>query len=237
VIAFYPERQRRSRRTNPFRAADYLSQPRPVLGTTPPRSAESAAFYVPMQINRKVQVKKVLVAVRREVATKPPIMMICKLFLVAVIGLVVVAGHAQAQTSKKQIVGTWSVVSVVNTVDGKQIDLYGPNPQGQTIFTRDGHFSTNIMRPGRAKFASNNRTAGTADENKEAMAGYIANFGTYAIAADGTLTLHIVGCSFPNWDGAEQKRRITIKGDELKWENATPSTGSGSVVIIMKRAK
>jgi hypothetical protein len=159
------------------------------------------------------------------------------MFLMALIGLVIVAGHAQAQTSKKQIVGTWSIISVVNTVDGKKIDLYGPNPQGLVIFTRDGHFSLTNMRPGRAKFASNNRMAGTPEENKEATGGYLNEFGTYSIDADRTVTLHIVGCSFPNWDGTEQKRRVTVNGDELKWENSAPSTGSGSVVIMAKRAK
>ena len=153
------------------------------------------------------------------------------------LGLVFAADNAQAQSLKKQIVGTWSIVSVVNDVNGSKIDLYGPNPQGQIIFTRDGHFSFSNMRPGRTKFAANSRTAGTPEENKEAMGGYLNDFGTYGIDADGTVTLHIVGCSFPNWDGTEQKRRITVKGDELKWENATPSTGSGYVVIMAKRAK
>jgi len=170
-------------------------------------------------------------------AVVSPMSTICKMLLVTVIGMVFAADHVQAQASKKQLVGTWSVVSVVNDVNGKKIDLYGPNPKGQYIFTADGHFAGDIMRLGRPKFASNNRTAGTADENKEAMAGYIANFGTYEIASDGTLTLHVVGCSFPNWDATEQKRHIQIKGDELRWENAGPSTGSGSNVIIMKRAK
>jgi hypothetical protein len=190
-----------------------------------------------MQMNRKVQVKKVLVAVRRDVAMKASTKMICKMFLMTMIGLVIFAGYAQAQTTKKQIVGTWSIVSVVNDVDGKKIDLYGTNPQGLIIFTRDGHFSFSNMRPGRTKFASNNRTAGTPEENKDAMGGYLNDFGTYSIDADGSVTLHIVGCSFPNWDGTEQKRHIQVKGDELTWRNATPSTGSGNVVIMAKRAK
>jgi hypothetical protein len=160
-----------------------------------------------------------------------------KMFLIALICVFVIGDYAQAQNPRKQIVGTWSVVSVVNESDGKKIDLYGPSPQGQFIFTADGHFSVNIMRPGRTKFASNNRTAGSPEENKEAMAGYISNFGTYAITPDGTLTLHMIGSSFPNWDGAEQKRQIQIKGDEMTWGNMASSTGSGSVTIMLKRSK
>ena len=183
--------------------------------------------------------KKVLVAVRsrRNVATIASLKMLGNMFLIALIGIVITADYAHAQTLKKQIVGTWSVVSVVNEVDGKKIDLYGPNPQGQFIFTADGHFSVNIMRPGRPKFASNNRTAGSADENMAAMAGYISTFGTYAITPDGTLTQHMIGSSFPNWDGAEQKRQMQIKGDEMTYGNMASSTGSGSTTIMLKRSK
>lgn len=139
--------------------------------------------------------------------------------------------------NEKNIAGTWLVLSVVNEVDSKKDDLFGPNPQGQFIFTPDGHFSINIIRSGRTKFASDNSTAGTAEENKEAMAGTLSLFGTYTINSGGWQTLHIVGSSFPNWDGAEQKRLFQIKGDEMTYENPTAPTGSGHVVLMLKRAK
>jgi hypothetical protein len=51
------------------------------------------------------------------------------------------------------------------------------------------------MHPGRTKFASNNRTAETPEKNKEAMGGYIHEFGTYSIDADGTVTFPVsVSC-------------------------------------------
>jgi hypothetical protein len=134
-----------------------------------------------MQQHRKVKVKvkKVLVALRshRDVVPVASINMLGKMLFLALIGIVMTAGHAHAQTLKKQIVGSWSVVSVVNDVDGKKIDLYGPNPQGEFTFTADGHFSEHLMRPGRPKFAANNRLSGTSEENKEAMAGYLSLFG------------------------------------------------------------
>jgi hypothetical protein len=156
------------------------------------------------------------------------------LFIVA---LAFAADYAQAKVTKKQLVGTWSVVAVTNEVDGKKIDLYGPNPQGQFIFTREGHFSFEYIRPGRHKFASGNRTTGTPEENKEAMAGSLGMFGTYMANSDGSITLHITGSSFPNWDGTEQKRRAEINGDEMKWINPTASTGSGTAITILRRVK
>lgn len=160
------------------------------------------------------------------------------------IGLAVLAivafgvGAAGAQGVKDQLVGVWSIVTVVvEQPDGKKVEPFGPAPQGQFIFTADGHFSANIIRPGRPKFASNNRIAGTPEENKEAVAGNISVFGTYTVGSDGSVTQHIVGSSFPNWDGTTQKRHARITGDEMTWTNPTPAIGAGNVVQILKRAK
>ena len=139
--------------------------------------------------------------------------------------------------NEKDIAGAWSVLSVVNEIDRKKVDLFGPHPQGQFIFTPDGHFSINIIRSGRTKFASNNSKAGTAEENREAMSGTLSLFGTYTINSDGWQTLQIVGSSFPNWDGAKQKRLVRIRGDEMTYENPTAPTGSGHVVLMLRRAR
>jgi hypothetical protein len=52
-----------------------------------------------------------------------------------------------------------------------------------------------------------------------------------------TVNLHIEGGTFPNWDGQDQKRPMTITGDELMLINPTPSSGSGKNYITWKRAK
>jgi hypothetical protein len=163
------------------------------------------------------------------------------IMLSALFGIVFAAGDTGAQemkekTVKGQIFGVWAVVSVVNDVDGKKTEPYGAHPKGQFIFTADGYFSTNIIRPDRPRFVSNNRTTGTAEENKAVVQGSNSSFGTYEISSDGSITLHIVGSTFPNWDGTKQKRLASIKGDEITWTNPTPSIG-GNTVIILQRAK
>ena len=163
------------------------------------------------------------------------------MILSALIGIVFAANGAGAQemkekTVKGQIFGVWSVVSVVNEVNGKKTEPYGANPKGQFIFTADGYFSINIIRPDRPKFVSNNRTTGTPEENKTAVQGSNGSFGTYEISSDGSITLHIVGSTFPNWDGTKQKRLASIKGDEITWTNPTPSIG-GNTVTMLQRAK
>ena len=61
--------------------------------------------------------------------------------------------------------GTWTLVSITLEKDGKKIDFYGPNPQGQLMYDANGHFSVIITRSDLPKFASNNE-AGTPEENE-----------------------------------------------------------------------
>jgi hypothetical protein len=64
--------------------------------------------------------------------------------------------------------------------EGKKTDLFGPNPQGQITFDPNGRISMIITRSDLPKFASNNRHAGTPEENKAVVEGSIAYFGTYS---------------------------------------------------------
>jgi hypothetical protein len=150
--------------------------------------------------------------------------------------LVAAAGSAHAQTFKQQIVGTWSVASVAMEMNGKKTEPYGPGPRGYFMFTADDHFSNNVVRADRPKFASNNPNTGTPEENKAAMQGTISTFGTYTVdETDHTLNLHIVGSSFPNWDGTDQKRMAEITGDRMKWTN--PTMPGGGAVVMLETAK
>ena len=154
------------------------------------------------------------------------------------LGVAVPAGDAvgQQKTLKEQLVGTWTYVSV-DTVspDGSRVPIYGPNPQGVASF--DGsHYMLVTMRAGQPKFASDNRMKGTPDEYKSVVQGSIAHFGGYTVnEADKTITFHIVGSTFPNWNGVDQKRPFTITGDVLKW--TTPASSGGSAEVVLKRSK
>lgn len=145
-----------------------------------------------------------------------------------------VLSPALAQTAK-ELVGTWTVVSG-DTVrpDGGRAPTFGDNPKGRLVFTSAGHFIYLYSRGDLPKFASNNRTTGTADENKAAVEGSIATFGTYSVAGN-ELSLKIEHSTFPNWIGADQKRTIAITGDELKWHNSAGS-GGGIAELVLKRA-
>jgi hypothetical protein len=156
------------------------------------------------------------------------------------LGLAVLPGSAVSQQRllKDQLVGSWSFVSAVNTrADGTKVDTFGPNPGGLLMFDDNGRYASLVVRPGVPKFASNNREAGTAEENKAAMQGSIAHVGRYTVnEADRSVMFHIEYSSFPNWNGTEQRRPITIAGDEMKYIVPTPSTGTGTAEVTFRRA-
>jgi len=158
--------------------------------------------------------------------------------LAAVFLLAFLPGEAVAQqkTLKEQLVGTWAFVSSTGKApDGSPI--WGANPRGLLIFTDNGRYSTHIVRADVPKFAANSRLQGTPDENKAAVHGGVANFGTYAVnEANKSFAVRFEGSSYPNTTGTEQSRPFTVTGDELKVINPASSAG-GQSELVYKRAK
>jgi hypothetical protein len=157
---------------------------------------------------------------------------------IVVLGFAFVAGSpadaAKAKFNKRQLVGDWQLVSA-----GKPNPSIAPFQPGDgfAVFTPNGHFSLQLALSSLPKFASNNRAQGTPEENKAVVQGSIAYFGTYSLDQDGTLIFHIERCSFPNWNGTDQKRPIvTLSANELKYSNPAVSVG-GSTELDWKRVK
>ena len=147
---------------------------------------------------------------------------------------------AVAQTAK-DLVGTWTNVSNVNIrQDGSRVDVFGPKGTGIAIFESNGRFAIININPDTPKFSSNNRAQGTPEENKAAVLGGIALFGTYTVGADKVINFKVEGSTYPNWTGTDQKRiNLSVTGDELKYTNPAPSAGAAAPVIplVWKRVK
>jgi hypothetical protein len=142
-----------------------------------------------------------------------------------------------AEPLKQQLVGTWNVTSFVNKNEKteKTTEVFGPDPKGYFMFDAAGHFSINLMRPARPKFAR--RDFPTPGESKAALEGIIVMFGDYKVnEPENSISLHIIGGSFPAWDNTNQKRFIAINGDELTYKNPTPASGGGTAMVTLKRA-
>ena len=79
------------------------------------------------------------------------------------------------------------------------------------MFDENGRYTLILLRPDLPPFGSNNRTAGTPEENRAVVQGSIAHFGTYAVEGD-TLVFRVEAATFPNWNGAEQNGRLRSQG-------------------------
>ena len=153
-----------------------------------------------------------------------------------ILGMALHTGDAFAQPAK-DLVGTWTLVSIVTEQGGTKTDTYGPNPKGRLMVDATGRYVITFARADLPKVASNNRTTATPEENKAIVGGSITHFGTVSVnEADKTLTFKIETATFPNWDGIEQKRPFTITGDELTYTVAVAS-GGGTATAVWKRAK
>ena len=156
---------------------------------------------------------------------------------VALVTLALAATSLRADEKPRQapdarFVGTWTLVSVDNIQpDGSRTQPYGPGPQGILMFDAEGRYALQIFRADRPKFASNDKSHGTAAEYEAAVNGANSHFGRFVVDEAGkSITFAIEHASFPNWEGTEQKRSFTLVGDELTYTvpvttNATAAAG------------
>jgi hypothetical protein len=164
--------------------------------------------------------------------------------IVTLVALALTTTTSLAQSAKSlrdQLVGTWSfVIAEITMADGKKQLPFGDKPNGMLIFTADGHFSQVHVASGLPRIASNNRLAGTAEENKAILAGSLALFGTYTVDEEKrTVTFHIQASTFPNLEGVAQVRTIDqLTADEFRNTNpAATRDGPAVAMNVYRRAK
>jgi hypothetical protein len=147
--------------------------------------------------------------------------------------LATVALHADPALSP--LAGTWTLVAAdVLHSDGTRSRDYGDAPKGLLLIDGEGHYSLQIFKAERPRFASGDKVTGTDVEYKAAVLGSSTHFGTISVdAGAGTLTFKIDAASFPNWEGAAQTRRYELNGDELSYR--VPPRPDGDVPISVWR--
>jgi hypothetical protein len=152
---------------------------------------------------------------------------------VALFGSILLTQSAVAQ-SAKDVIGTYELVSVSNVHGEKRSEPYGLSPKGMMRLEDNGRYVVVLTRPDLPKFASNDRNAGTLEEYKAISLGSFFHLGSYSVA-EGHIIFRLENVSFPNWNGQEQKRKLTISGDDLKYE--TTSTFGGTSTLVWRRVQ
>ena len=165
---------------------------------------------------------------------------ILSLCLIPAVGLGILSGSASAQQKslKEQLTGTWTIVSNDNTAsNGTKRQPFGPNPKGYMVLSPEGRYVQILTNLDRPKFAINSRLEGTAEENKLAVHGTTATFGTWSVdEASKILIIRNEGGMFPNQVGTDSNRTFILVGEELKVSNPTPGSG-GKAESVFKRTK
>jgi lipocalin-like protein len=159
------------------------------------------------------------------------------MLLLAALAIGIAGPSAARAQSAKDLVGTWLLVSGITEKDDKKFETFGPGAKGTLFFDATGRFSIVFIAAGLPKFASNNRSQGTADENKAIVGGSIAQFGTYVVnEADKSFTFRVERSTFPNREGMEQRLAFTVSADDLMFTDPHSSAG-GATTVTWKRAK
>jgi hypothetical protein len=124
---------------------------------------------------------------------------------------------------KERLIGSWRLVSYETTdASGRKGRPYG-NAVGRISYDANGNMAGQVMRPDRARVEPGEAFA---QQARAAYLGYIAYFGTYDVAADGTsVAHHVQGSLNPAWVGGDQIRQVRFDGDRLILSTATSKNG------------
>ena len=123
--------------------------------------------------------------------------------------------------------GTWTLAFAdVQHPDGTRGHDYGDAPKGVLQVDHAGHYAMFIFNSSRPKFAANDRSKGTPEEFRAAVLGTSSHFGTVTIdPATHTLTFHIEGATYPNWEGTTQVRHYVMNDGVLSYKVAARPNG------------
>jgi|SRR5471030_384446 len=144
-------------------------------------------------------------------------------------------GRAHAADMPSPLAGSWTLVAAdVLHADGSRGHDYGAAPIGRLLVDERGHYSLQIFKSERPRFASADKGQGTAAEFASATLGSSSHYGSVSVDNDAhVLTFRIEGSSFPNWEGTQQQRRFELKGDELSYH--VPPRPNGDVPVSVWR--
>ncbi|MEV8518931.1 lipocalin-like domain-containing protein [Dyella marensis] len=145
--------------------------------------------------------------------------------------LLLAHGAIHAKESIAAIEGSWTLdFADVQHADGTRAHDYGDAPKGLLQIDHQGHYSLFIFDRARPKFAGGDKGTATPEEIRAALMGTSSHYGTVEMdAAKGTLTFHIEGSTFPNWEGSTQVRAYVLSGDKLSYK--VPPRPNGDIPL------
>ena len=157
------------------------------------------------------------------------------------VGFILCSATAAADTPAMPLAlqGTWTLSAAYETrADGTRTYNYGEHPHGLLIVDADGRYSLQIFRADRPRFASADKTRGSAEEYRAAVTGASTHIGRVHVdAAAKRLVFDIESASFPNWQGTQQVRDFSYANGTLTYAVPASASGNGSTAYsVWQRA-
>jgi len=116
---------------------------------------------------------------------------------------------------KNPFIGTWRLISCeLKNSDGDVNFPMGEDAIGYIMYNYDGYMSVAFMSANRNSFESGDILGGTTEEKEAAIGTYVSYCGKYSVSEE-YVTHHIEVSLFPNWIGADQKRKYRFEGNRL----------------------
>ncbi len=131
---------------------------------------------------------------------------------------------------KRQIVGTWTLVSVVyeGTATKERTPVYGEHPKGIQIATEEGRWLALMTAEGRS-------IPRTDEDRAQALKSMIAYTGRYRVE-NGQVITKVEAAWNEAWVGGEQVRNVRFDGDRLYIESLPmphPNINDKTVRVIV----
>lgn len=138
------------------------------------------------------------------------------------------AGKYVMDIRKSDLLGSWSLVSWVQTRGDEEHLPIGDQPAGKILFTDFDLVAVSIADSTRPVLQTGDFSTADIEERAAAFAGYLGYVARYALR-DNNVHIEILNCSYPNWIGQEQMRMATLTGDRLVLE-APPRDVNGVAI-------
>ena len=129
---------------------------------------------------------------------------------------------------RDQFLGVWKLVSYTRkSADGKVDYPYSEKPVGRITYDAAGRMSAQLMKPGRKSTLPSGVSfaLGRASdaEIREAVAGFIAYYGTFDLDEKaGEVVHHVEACLVPSWVGTDLRRKYQFSGNRLTLRATVP---------------
>ena len=119
-------------------------------------------------------------------------------------------------TRVDDLLGAWRLESAVQVFDnGERRDEFA-NPEGYLCYNPAGIVSAVLGGSSRPLVSAGDPQSGTDDDYEKMARHFIAYAGPFTVdVGNGTVTHRVDVSLFPNWQGHDQVRRVTIEGGRL----------------------